>query len=266
MSYTPTVWNENDIITAEKLNNLESGIDDLILDLGEVSLTVNENDNRYEQAVITLNEDQLSILQNENLIGIRVKLLTNVFETPVSLNCFLQKVMSMELMAEGLTTLPIFNQKLEPSDFIPYYLDVSVTSGEYAGSYDPQNSLAIFCRKIFDGVDTSIIDIGNFQELENLNGATKVLDINQYILNDLNVKIRFGISSTYGGGYNSYFLPYLYSDCLASATPQYNYYFGKEEIIEDILHSYRVVIERRGDVYTSKMTYKTYNLSSLISS
>ena len=30
MAYTPTVWNENDLITAEKLNNIESGIDNVL--------------------------------------------------------------------------------------------------------------------------------------------------------------------------------------------------------------------------------------------
>ena len=264
MSYTPTIWNENDIITAEKLNNLESGIDDLILDLGEVNLTVDEENNRYEQATITLNEDQLSILQNENLIGIRVKLLTNVHEIPVSLNCFLQKVMGMKLDSEGLIYPLFFKQKLEPVvELIPYYLDISAFSGSHMGN---SNSTLFIFAEInfeynFEYLGNSIIDIGNFQGLEDLNGATKVLDINKYLLEDLNVKVRFGISSNYGGGYNSYFLPYLYSDCLALSVISYNYYFGKEEIIEDVLHSYRVVIERRGDVYTSKMIYKTYNLS-----
>ena len=38
MAYTPTIWSENDIITAEKLNNIENGIDN-VLNLGEVNLT-----------------------------------------------------------------------------------------------------------------------------------------------------------------------------------------------------------------------------------
>ena len=74
MAYTPTIWNENDIITAQKLNNIESGISDLVLDLGEVELTtVNET---LVGAQISFNEEQIQKLSNENLIGVLVALKT----------------------------------------------------------------------------------------------------------------------------------------------------------------------------------------------
>lgn len=57
MAYTPTIWNENDIITAEKLNNIESGISDLVLDLGEVELTI--NDGNLKEGIIYFNEEQI---------------------------------------------------------------------------------------------------------------------------------------------------------------------------------------------------------------
>ena len=50
MAYTPTIWNENDIITAEKLNNIESGISDLVLDLGEINWS-DFVENKYEKVI-----------------------------------------------------------------------------------------------------------------------------------------------------------------------------------------------------------------------
>ena len=49
MAYTPTIWSENDIITAEKLNNIEKGIEEnnLFLDLGEVELTSTDQEFFY---------------------------------------------------------------------------------------------------------------------------------------------------------------------------------------------------------------------------
>lgn len=49
MAYTPTIWSENDIITAEKLNNIEEGIkeNNLFLDLGEVELTSTDQEYSY---------------------------------------------------------------------------------------------------------------------------------------------------------------------------------------------------------------------------
>ena len=40
MAYTPTIWSENDIITAEKLNNIENGIGNLrdFYDIGELTV------------------------------------------------------------------------------------------------------------------------------------------------------------------------------------------------------------------------------------
>ena len=73
MAYTPTIWNENDIITAEKLNNIESGISDLVLDLGEVELTAMDS-SLIEGASISFNEEQIQKLSNENLIGVLVTL------------------------------------------------------------------------------------------------------------------------------------------------------------------------------------------------
>lgn len=52
MAYTPTIWNENDIITAEKLNNIENGISDLdnVLDLGEINWS-EFVENKYEKVI-----------------------------------------------------------------------------------------------------------------------------------------------------------------------------------------------------------------------
>ena len=50
MAYTPTIWNENDIITAEKLNKIESGISDLVLDLGEINWS-DFVENKYEKVI-----------------------------------------------------------------------------------------------------------------------------------------------------------------------------------------------------------------------
>ena len=49
MAYTPTIWSENDIITADKLNNIEEGIEEnsLFLDLGEVELIPTDQEFSY---------------------------------------------------------------------------------------------------------------------------------------------------------------------------------------------------------------------------
>lgn len=249
MSYTPTVWNENDIITADKLNNLESGIDDLILDLGQVELTIEEDGAKI--GAIYLDEIQVNKIKNENLIGVKVTLpaQNNSFNY---IDCILQKVG----MIEGS---PYFYQAIG-SDSLN--LNINIT-----GVYLEYNEITAFQIIYYDLKaieDSSIIDIGDFEGLEDLIDAASSLDIDSYIFENNNLKIRFSIKGSYGQARKVYYLPYLYSDVLGGNW--FEYYFGKEEIIEDILHSYRVVIERRGDVYTSKMTYKTYNLSSLISS
>lgn len=253
MSYTPTVWNENDIITAEKLNNLESGIDDLILDLGQIELTIEEGNSKG--GIISLNENQANKIKNENLIGVKVTLSVqnNSFDY---IDCILQKVG----MIEGSPYF-YFYQAID-SDSLN--LNINIT-----GVYLEYNEITAFQIIYYDLKaieDSSIIDIGGFEGLEDLIDATSTLNINSYTFeNDYNnIKIRFSIDGSYGEARKIYYLPYLYSDVLGGNW--FEYYFGKEEVIDNILHSYRVVIERRGDVYTSKMVYKTYNLSSLISS
>lgn len=253
MSYTPTVWNENDIITAEKLNNLESGVDDLILDLGQIELTIEEGNSKG--GIISLNENQVNKIKNENLIGVKVTLpvQNNSFDY---IDCILQKVGMIEDSPYFYFYQAIGSDSLN--------LNINIT-----GVYLEYNEITAFQIIYYDLKaieDSSIIDIGDFEGLEDLIDATGTLNINSYTFeNDYNnLKIRFSIDGSYGEARKVYYLPYLYSDVLGGNW--FEYYFGKEEIIDDILHSYRVVIERRGDVYTSKMTYKTYNLSSLISS
>lgn len=251
MSYTPTVWNENDIITADKLNNIESGIDDLILDLGSIELTIEEGNSKG--GVILLNENQANKIKNENLIGVKVTLSVqnNSFN---SFECILQKVGEVE-------GFPCFYHAIG-SDSLN--LNINIT-GVYL-EYNETTAFQVIYYDLKVIEDSSIIDIGDFEGLEDLIGVTSTLNINSYTFeNDYNnLKIRFSIDGSYGEARKVYYLPYLYFDVLGGNW--FDYYFGKEEIIEDVLHSYRVVIERRGDVYTSKMTYKTYNLSSLISS
>ena len=248
MSYTPTIWNENDIITAEKLNNLESGIDDLILDLGQIELTIEEAYSK--NGIISLNEDQANKIKNENLIGVKVTLSIQ----NNSFDCILQKV---NMISEGFVC---FYQAINSESL---NLNICIT-----GIYLEYNEITAFQIIYYDLKvieNSSVIDIGDFEGLEDLTDATSSLNIDSYIFeNANNLKIRFSIEGSYGEARKIYYLPYLYSDVLGGNW--FEYYFGKEEIIEDVLHSYRVIIERIGDVYTSKMTYKTYNLSSLISS
>ena len=61
MSYTPTVWNENDLITADKLNNLEIGVKETpsFLDFGEVELQSIEN---IENEEIDINSQLKDVL------------------------------------------------------------------------------------------------------------------------------------------------------------------------------------------------------------
>lgn len=72
MSYTPTVWNENDIITADKLNNIESGIDNIFeisADLTSLLTGVSS-----DTVTVNLNSEQIQkfIKSNINFIKVNV--------------------------------------------------------------------------------------------------------------------------------------------------------------------------------------------------
>ena len=98
------------------------------------------------------------------------------------------------------------------------------------------------------GEDSNIIDLGNFESTESLNNLTGNLDIT--LFNTNNLEVRFGIRDSYGGAYHKYNLPYLYNDSYSKEGHLWSeYYFGKEEVIEDILHSYRVTIDNKENTY-----------------
>ena len=61
----PTVWSENDLITAEKLNN--TGIDD-VLDLGIIEIGLAQEPSSYNG---TLTEDQTTKLKNVNMLNLK---------------------------------------------------------------------------------------------------------------------------------------------------------------------------------------------------
>ena len=63
----PTVWSENDLITAEKLNN--TGIDD-VLDLGVIEIGLDQEPSSYEG---TLTEDQTTKLEKCKYVKFKVK-------------------------------------------------------------------------------------------------------------------------------------------------------------------------------------------------
>lgn len=60
MSYTPTNWATGDVITAEKLNNMESGIDNA----GMFVITVKVNNSDVIQSVDKTFEDTLTAINN----------------------------------------------------------------------------------------------------------------------------------------------------------------------------------------------------------
>ena len=70
MAYTPTVWSENDLITAEKLNNIENALGSQVLNLGEINLEEifsggNITASYFKE--ITLTEEQLNTLSSGNV-------------------------------------------------------------------------------------------------------------------------------------------------------------------------------------------------------
>lgn len=60
MSYTPTNWATGDVITAEKLNNMENGI----LDAGTFVITVKVNASNVIQSVDKTFEDTITAINN----------------------------------------------------------------------------------------------------------------------------------------------------------------------------------------------------------
>ena len=85
MAYVRNEWKENDIITAEKLNNLEEGCDD-IFDLGVVDITFPTEENPSVSIEENLTEEQVEKLWNAK----RVKFSVMYSGTPMSfiLNLF----------------------------------------------------------------------------------------------------------------------------------------------------------------------------------
>ena len=63
----PTVWSENDLITAEKLNN--TGIDD-VLDLGIIEIELAQEPSSYNG---TLTEDQITKLEKCKYVKFKVE-------------------------------------------------------------------------------------------------------------------------------------------------------------------------------------------------
>lgn len=63
MAYVRNEWKENDIITAEKLNNLEEGCDD-IFDLGVVDITLPTEEDPAVIVKGNLIDDQIEKLRN----------------------------------------------------------------------------------------------------------------------------------------------------------------------------------------------------------
>ena len=70
MSYTPTVWNENDIITAEKLNNLESGIDNIFEITADLTSLLTGKS--YDPITVKLYSEQIQKFVKSNINFIKV--------------------------------------------------------------------------------------------------------------------------------------------------------------------------------------------------
>lgn len=72
MAYTPTIWNENDIITAEKLNNIENGVSEVggvyELELTEEELNQATLATSTSPFVKDIAEEDYLKIENSNLI------------------------------------------------------------------------------------------------------------------------------------------------------------------------------------------------------
>lgn len=81
MAYTPTIWSENDIITAEKLNNIEEGIDNTL----EISVSGEEfNQALTEGLIIEDSSDLLEKYLKNNIKYIKLKINTEEANITVS--------------------------------------------------------------------------------------------------------------------------------------------------------------------------------------
>ena len=176
MAYTPTIWNENDIITAQKLNNIESGISDLVLDLGEVELTtVNET---LVGAQISFNEEQIQKLSNENLIGVLVALKT--LEITFS-KTFLTKVTTLNFYIVSFKA----SINLDQAAIFNIFMNVALES--YSASL------------YVEGL--SIPKIASFDSEEEIDGAEGSLDYRV----DSYEEIAIGVPGGYHGQDSEYF-------------------------------------------------------------
>lgn len=91
MSYVRNEWKENDIITAEKLNNLEEGCDD-IFDLGVVDITFPTEENPSVDIEGNLTEEQVEKLWDTKKI--KISTINSGLTTSFILNLFQEQLNS----------------------------------------------------------------------------------------------------------------------------------------------------------------------------
>ena len=180
MAYTPTIWNENDIITAEKLNNIENGISDLVLDLGEVELTIEEGN--LKGGVIYFNEEQIQKLSNENLIGV------------------------LATLKYDNTTFKTFLNKISTNSSIAYFSS-NINSGQVGGL-----SVVLICSfsqqiaEIYYEVSNSSPVIAAFDSEEEIDGTTGQSMVSLTDLNSISIRLPASYSGPGSVVYSYYFL------------------------------------------------------------
>jgi hypothetical protein len=112
MSYTPTNWETGDVITAEKLNNMEGGIENAQLFI--VSVTRNENQFTADK---TFAEIQTAFLSGAYIV-LRL----------VNGRSMSDLVVSALLVDTAITCVPQISVTLEGSTLHIMYSDVSMNS------------------------------------------------------------------------------------------------------------------------------------------
>ena len=119
----PTVWSENDLITAEKLNN--TGIDD-VLDLGVLNVDLSQENVNYEG---NLTDNQITYLDNYRF----VKFLLNIEEENSTIELYIPLLQKINM--EGILSYLFETRSISAANYSNYAVQVAPLEKKFYFNY-----------------------------------------------------------------------------------------------------------------------------------